>query len=85
MTEERRGGVLQAASTEPVSHRKEGRAGGNAPVSRWRDTEAEQPGLVCALCGKRFADKQSLAGHTLGPHFRSNRPPRQVSAYQSAF
>ncbi|MGA9839964.1 MAG: C2H2-type zinc finger protein [Thermoplasmata archaeon] len=30
--------------------------------------ETHRAGLVCALCGRRFPDAQSLANHNLHPH-----------------
>ena len=32
--------------------------------------EVRNPGLVCALCGLRFATPRELAAHNLGPHPR---------------
>lgn len=73
-----------ATPAELVLHMNEAHAGGNPPASPRMNLEAERPGLVCALCGKRFPNRTALAQHALGPHYRTNQPPRQVSAYQSA-
>jgi uncharacterized C2H2 Zn-finger protein len=43
--------------------------------------ESDTPGLVCALCGARFPDRESLARHNIRPHMRSNRTARRNPAY----
>jgi len=67
-------GAMLATPAELVQHMKEALGGGNAKASLPMNPEAERPGLVCALCGGRFGDRQSLARHNLSPHYRSNRP-----------
>ncbi len=44
--------------------------------------EAHTPGLVCALCGHRFATPKQLAEHNLRPHPdpRYGRTPADVPA-----
>jgi len=39
--------------------------------------EAHRPGLMCALCGRRFATPKALAEHNLRPH--PNLPGPQPS------
>jgi uncharacterized C2H2 Zn-finger protein len=78
-------GAMFSSPAELVAHMNEAHSGGNARQSMAMNPEAEKAGLVCALCGKRFSDKQSLAKHNLSPHFRSNSPRAQVSAYQALY
>jgi uncharacterized C2H2 Zn-finger protein len=78
-------GATFSTPAELVKHMSESHAGGSAQASLAMNPEAEKAGLVCALCGKRFTDKQALARHNLSPHFRSNRSRAQVSSYQAIY
>lgn len=67
-----------------LHHMGEVHGGGNPTESFFLNPEAARPGLVCALCGRQFADRQSLVRHNLSPHYRSNRPRPEGPGYQAA-
>jgi len=37
--------------------------------------ESERPGMVCALCGRRFWSEDALARHNMTPHPRARPAP----------
>ena len=78
-------GTMLATPVELVLHMKETHAEGSAKESLPMNPEAERPGLICALCGKRFTDRQTLSRHNLGPHYRSNRPQDRSRHYQPIY
>jgi len=45
-----------------------------------RNPEAHAPGVVCALCGRRFPTARALAEHNLHPHPRPRGSPRSGPA-----
>ena len=78
-------GATFSSPAELVRHVNEAHAGGDAHASLSMNPEAERAGLVCAMCGKRFSDKQALARHNLSPHYRTNTTRSHVSAYQALY
>ncbi len=79
-------GATFSAPAELVRHMQSAHSGGDAHASLKMNPEADRPGLVCALCGQRFRNRQELARHNLAPHYRSNQPPRTpVPAYQALY
>ena len=68
-------GASQASKSDLVDHIRRAHGGGSPAASLATNPEAETVGLVCALCGRRFPDKESLARHNVTPHYRSNRRP----------
>jgi hypothetical protein len=74
-------GASFGSPAELVLHMREAHSGGDSRASLLMNPESTTPGLVCALCGKRFANREVLAKHNLVPHYRSNRTRPQVNAY----
>jgi hypothetical protein len=44
-------------------------------------TEPIEEEVICPLCGERQPSKESLARHSLRPHYRSNRSVRRTPNY----
>lgn len=57
-----------------VGHMKKAHAGGDARASLASNPESQIPGVVCALCGRRFANQEALMKHNLKPHYRPSSP-----------
>ena len=57
-----------------VYHLRKAHAGGDPKESLSINPESRRPGLVCALCGRRFPTPGALARHALSPHDRWVRP-----------
>jgi C2H2 type zinc finger protein len=73
-------GAPLAGPIELVLHRRAEHKGASASADLEMNPEAHRAGLVCALCGRRFASAQSLAAHNLAPHatFGALRPSLAV-------
>lgn len=76
-------GASFSSATQLIEHTNERHGAVDREATLAMNPEASRAGLVCALCGKRFADRQALAQHNLSPHYRSNRPRAQVSAQRT--
>jgi uncharacterized C2H2 Zn-finger protein len=74
-------GATFASPAELVAHVNSAHQGGDEDASMAMNPEARHPGLVCALCGQRFDDRQALAEHNLRPHYRANRRRAPAPAY----
>ncbi|HTT15615.1 MAG TPA: C2H2-type zinc finger protein [Thermoplasmata archaeon] len=66
-------GATFGSPAELVRHVEHDHHGGDAVASMEMNPESDTQGLVCALCGRRFADRNALAHHNLKPHYRGNR------------
>jgi hypothetical protein len=51
-----------------VTHMREAHKDDAPGSSVEMNPEAHRPGLVCALCGRRFPNARALAEHNLRPH-----------------
>jgi uncharacterized C2H2 Zn-finger protein len=78
-------GATFSSPAELVRHVKENHSGGDPHASLAMNPESERSGLVCALCGQRFGDKQALARHNLSPHYRTNGSKTPRSSYQPSY
>jgi uncharacterized C2H2 Zn-finger protein len=67
-------GAPHGSKSDLVDHVRRAHGGGSFLERAATDPESGVPGLRCALCGRRFPDKESLARHSVTPHYRSNRP-----------
>jgi hypothetical protein len=72
-----------SSPAELVIHIKSAHSGVNPKETLAMNPEAHRRGLVCALCGLRFPNRESLARHNLSPHYRTNRSIRRSPAYVS--
>ena len=78
-------GASFSSAAELVRHVKASHHGGDPQASLAMNPESERAGLVCALCGRRFRDRQSLARHNLTPHYRSNQSRAPTTGYQPVY
>ena len=68
-------GVSFGSSTDLVLHVRKKHRWSDPDESLALNPEAKVPGLLCALCGVRLRDKEALARHNAGPHYRAFRSP----------
>jgi hypothetical protein len=61
-------GATFGSPAELVEHMNTVHGGGDAEASLEMNPEASRAGVMCALCGKRFATGRALARHNLQPH-----------------
>jgi uncharacterized C2H2 Zn-finger protein len=76
-------GATFANPAELVAHVKKAHGTINPAESLAMNPESHTPGLVCALCGIRFPNREALARHSLRPHYRTNESPRRSPTYSS--
>lgn len=57
-----------ATPAELVLHVRKDHSGGDSRTSLAMNPESRKSGVVCALCGRRFANPRALARHALSPH-----------------
>jgi hypothetical protein len=69
-----------ATPADLVLHVKKAHSGGDPRASLSMNPESSTPGVVCALCGRRFASPRALARHALSPHPRAIRPAEPAYA-----
>jgi uncharacterized Zn-finger protein len=62
-----------ASPTALLEHVRKVHAGGDSRSSFAMNPESRLPGVVCALCGKRYLTPAALARHGLTPHGRVHR------------
>jgi hypothetical protein len=74
-------GSTFASPAELVFHVKKKHRTVDPNESLAMNPESHQPGLVCALCGDQFPNREALARHNVRPHFRSNQTARGTSTY----
>jgi uncharacterized C2H2 Zn-finger protein len=74
-------GASFASAADLVTHMNEAHHGGDSKESLGMNPESEHAGLVCALCGERFATREALAQHNLRPHYRGNGRRANAPAY----
>jgi len=70
-----------ASPTALVIHVKEAHSVIHGDQSLALNPESHTPGLVCALCGKRFRSREALMRHNFSPHYISNRTRRKTPAF----
>ena len=67
-------GEYFGSPSDLTAHMRTVPSGGDPEASLATNPESSTPGLVCALCGRRFTSRDELARHNISPHYRSNRP-----------
>ncbi len=73
------------SAAELVRHVKASHQGGDPQASLARNPESDRAGLVCALCGRRLQDRQSLARHNLTPHPPSTPSSAPSGGYEPVY
>jgi hypothetical protein len=73
-------GAPEASAAALVEHMRIAHAHDDPAKDVEMNPESRTPGLVCALCGRRFATPMALADHNLQPHAfaRGGRQPPPV-------
>jgi len=74
-----------ASPADLVGHVKAEHAGGDPGSSLAMNPESRTPGVVCAMCGRRFTTPRALARHSLNPHPRPTRPAEPVYARRPVY
>jgi Zinc finger, C2H2 type len=77
-------GVSLGSPAELVAHVKTVHGGVNPEETLAMNPESLRRGLVCALCGLRFPNREAIARHNLSPHYRTNSSIRRSPAYLSS-